>query len=159
VSLPQDLPDGVLDIVVKVKDDIDLTTETAPITITKGAPCVSADSCANGQRCDQGRCLWDPPVGEVGDECTYQQFCKNELCSAVDGGGEARCTQACVQGIADSCPPDFTCVESSDLNGGLCWPSSEVDQGGCCSANSELPASGMLFGLGVLGLMFRRRRR
>lgn len=158
VQLPEELPDGVLDLVIKVRDDIDLVTETQQITVTKGAPCVSAETCAAGQRCETGRCFWDPAVGEVGDPCEFQQFCKNELCVAVDD--DQRCTQQCVQGIEDSCPPEFTCLETGDIGGGVCWPSSAVEKTNCgCSTNGELPVSGTLFGLGVLGLMFRRRRR
>lgn len=159
IALPPDLPDGVLDIVMKVKDDIDLTTETPQITVTKGAPCTSADTCATGQLCEQGRCYWEPPVGEVGDECTYKQFCKNELCVAIDSG-EQRCSQDCVQGIADSCPEGFTCLENGNFGGGVCWPGSPSEGGNCgCSSSGELPVSGTLFGLGVLGLIVRRRRR
>jgi uncharacterized protein (TIGR03382 family) len=67
---------------------------------------------------------------------------------------------SCVQGIADSCPMGFTCLENGDIGGGVCWPSDDLEKGGCgCSSNGELPMSGVLFGLGVLGLMFRRRRR
>lgn len=156
VPIPPELPDGVLDVVVKVKDDIELTTETPQITLTKGAPCATADTCAAGQRCEEGRCFWDPPVGETGDECTYKQFCKTELCAKVSDG-EERCTQLCVQGIADSCPENFTCLENGDPGSGICWPASDLDTGCGCSSQGELPPTA-LFGLGVLGLLFRRRR-
>ncbi|MBA2538999.1 MAG: hypothetical protein H0V17_05140 [Deltaproteobacteria bacterium] len=157
VQLPADVPDGVIDIVVKAKDDIELTTETPVITVTKGSPCASADTCAAGQRCEAGKCFWDAPVGEVGDVCTFEQFCKTGVCTAVDSG-EQRCSVGCVQGIADSCPMGFTCLETADVGGGLCWPSDDIDTGCGCSSGGELPVTS-LFGLGLVALLFRRRRR
>lgn len=157
LQLPTELPDGVLDIVVKAKDDIDLATDAPAITVTKGAPCATADTCAAGQRCEAGKCFWDPPAGEIGDECTYQQFCKAGLCAGVEGG-ESRCSQNCVQGIADSCPDGFTCLENGDPGSGLCWPSSELETGCGCASNGELPVTSAIFGLGLMALLRRRRR-
>ena len=90
-------------------------------------------------------------------QTAYKQFCKNELCVAVSGG-EQRCSMQCVQGIADSCPPEFTCLENGDFGGGVCWPTSDLDTGCGCSSHGELPPTA-LFGLGVLALLFRRRSR
>jgi len=152
--LPADVPDGVIDIIVRAKDDIDITTETAPITVTKGAPCASAESCALGQRCDAGRCFWDPPVGVLGDECEFQQFCMTELCASASTG-ESRCTQDCVLGVADSCPDGFDCLASS--SGGVCWPAG-AEETGCCSSSNEAAAQSGLLAF-ALAIMIRRRRR
>ena len=120
--LPPDVPDGVIDIVVRAQDDLEVATDSAPITVTKGTPCATADTCAEGQLCEAGRCFWAPPVGELGEECTFTQFCKGELCQSLDSG-ESRCTQNCVLGIEDSCPPNFQCLANGD-NTGVCWPAS-----------------------------------
>ena len=156
VKLPPDVPDGVIDVVLRAKDDIGESTDTPPITVTKGAPCATADTCAAGQRCDAGKCFWDPPVGVLGDECTYQQFCINEQCQAIDTG-EQRCTQNCVLGIADSCPVDFECL-ATGATGGVCWPSDALDKGTCgCGSSGSPQALVLLLGLGAI--LVRRRRR
>jgi MYXO-CTERM domain-containing protein len=156
--LPPDVPDGVIDIVVRAKDDIDMATETPVITVTKGAPCTSADTCAEGQLCEAGKCFWAEPVGELGDECTFKQFCINELCQAIDSG-ESRCVQPCVLGVADTCPAGYECL-ASNVNSGVCWPSSDLE-GNClgCSNTRGGSIQGVLFALGLGYLVFRRRRR
>ena len=160
VALPQDVPDGIIDIVIKAKDDIDGTTATPAITVTKGAPCTSATTCANGQRCDAGRCLWDAPVGELGDTCTFAQYCVSGLCQGTSD--EQRCTTPCVPGTSDSCqdPDVFECLEQSPGHG-VCWPK-DADSGGCCRASADNGAAPFLFGMvGLVGgvLVLRRRRR
>ncbi len=156
VRFPDDVPDGVIDVVLRAKDDIGAATETPPITVTKGAPCATADTCAAGQRCEAGKCFWDAPVGQLGDECTYKQFCVNEQCQAISSG-EQRCTQNCVLGIADGCPTGFECLETS-ATGGVCWPSDAIDKPECgCGASGSPQAALLVLGLGVL--LVRRRRR
>jgi len=63
----------VIDIVVKAFDDIEIEGDSAMVTVTKGAPCASAATCLDGQKCDAGKCYWDPPAGETGDACTYKR--------------------------------------------------------------------------------------
>ncbi len=158
LALPQDVPDGVIDIVVKAKDDIGGTTAAPMVTVTKGAPCVSETSCANGQRCDAGRCLWDPAVGEIGEKCTFSQFCLSGICQGT--AEDTICTTACIPGVADSCenPDVFECLEQSPGRG-VCWPK-ESDSGnclGCASAGDG--AAPFVFGLFGVALVLRRRRR
>ncbi len=153
IPIPPEVPDGVIDVIVRAKDDIEVSTDAPQFTITKGAPCVSADTCAAGQRCEAGRCFWDPPVGQLGDECTFQQYCVSGQCQGI-AGGEQRCTQTCVIGIADSCPDGFECLGD---NGGVCWPSDAIASG-CCSTSGDLGAQTGLLALG-LGLLLGRRRR
>jgi hypothetical protein len=160
VAIPAEVPDGVLDLVIKAKDDIDVTTTAPTVTVTKGAPCVSADSCAAGQSCEQGRCFWEPATGELGDACTYPQFCLSAICTGT--ADETRCTQACIPGVGDSCPADFSCIESGP-NKGVCWPAT-VDDGGICSTASSSGNAGTQLGLIGIALAFglsktRRRRR
>ncbi|HEU0029819.1 MAG TPA: Ig-like domain-containing protein [Kofleriaceae bacterium] len=152
--IPNDVPDGVIDIVVKAKDDIEATTATETLTVTKGAPCADASTCLAGQRCDAGRCLWDPPVGELGDPCDYPQFCKNGVCTGT--ATETRCTQECIPNSVGTCPDGFTCLNTSATEG-LCWPSDQIEDPGCCSTGNAAAAQTGLLALG-LALVLRRRR-
>ncbi|MBA3457998.1 MAG: hypothetical protein H0T42_33255 [Deltaproteobacteria bacterium] len=157
MPIPPEVPDGVLDLVVKAKDDIDVTTIAPTVTVTKGAPCTSADTCAAGQQCDQGRCFWAPPVGELGDECTFPQYCLSEICTGT--ANKSICTQACIPGVGDSCPTEFSCVASGP-NAGVCWPAEAKDDGICsASGSSSSTQLGLICIALVFGLTTTRRRR
>jgi uncharacterized protein (TIGR03382 family) len=150
IAAPQDLPDGIVDISVEAADDIGIATRTPSVTITRGDPCVDATTCARGQRCDAGRCLWDPPAGDFGDECRYPQFCKSGVCLAADGN--AWCSDTCSPDVADSCPDGWEC--RGDYPHDLCYP---VHGGGCCSSGGG--TSSLVFGLALLWWLGPRRRR
>jgi len=152
LALPADVPDGLIDIVVTAKDDLGIATATAPITVTKGAPCTTADTCANGQRCDAGHCLWDPPAGEVGDDCTFDQFCKTGLCASANTG-QMKCSQSCIINVGDSCPMGFDCL-GEGVNTGVCWP--HQAGGGCCDSSGGSGAA--LLALGLAFVIGKRRR-
>jgi len=160
LPIPAEVPDGVLDLVVKAKDDIDVTTTAPTVTVTKGVPCASADSCAAGQQCEQGRCFWEPAVGEIGDTCTFSQYCKSGICAGT--ADEQICTQDCIVGVTDSCPADYTCLETSP-NKGACWFSEETCDGGCCGCTiveASEPAWLQVFAIGLIALIvFAPRRR
>jgi hypothetical protein len=160
LTAPPTVPDGVIDIVVKAYDDIDTETDSAPVTVTKGAPCASADTCLKGQKCDAGKCFWDPPSGTLGDQCTYNEFCTSGLCQDSDIG--QYCSQSCINNVADSCPTGFQCIATTDAQG-VCLPNDAGGGGGgCCSVGPESSrAVWAHLGLGLFGLMFvlRRRRR
>ncbi len=158
-TVPGDLPNSTYDIVIKSYDDLGVVGVSPMITVNKGGPCGSADTCATGQKCENGRCFWDQPVGEIGADCTYAQFCKSNLCQgSVD---QKICTQECVPGSADSCPLDsgLECVESSPGKG-VCF--FKDDAGGCCSVGDDSTAwipgafGALVFGMFVV---FRPRRR
>lgn len=155
ILFPSAVPDGVIDIEVRAYDDLEANTTSATIRVTKGAPCTSASTCAKGQQCDgEGRCYWEPPTGQLGDSCDYNQFCESNMCIETTDG--ALCSQDCVVGAADSCPMDYECVANGAS--GACIPTS--GGGGCCSVGG---AGGLwghaLVSLGALGLVLRRRRR
>lgn len=146
------LPGGVVDVQVRAYDDLGRFTDSAVVTALKGSPCQTADTCAAGQRCEAGKCFWDPPVGEFGEPCTFSQYCVSGLCQ---GTADLQiCTQTCVVGSTDSCPTGLDCVAAGPGQG-ICFPPAEG--GGCCSADDRgMPVVG--FGLVVVGLALRRRR-
>jgi MYXO-CTERM domain-containing protein len=149
--LPADVPDGVIDIEIVAIDDLGITG-SQKVTVTKGAPCVSADTCAEGQKCEAGRCFWDPPAGETGDSCEYDQFCTSGRCGTI--GGDSFCTQTCNASL-NNCPDGFDCLANGGEN--ICWP---PDSGGCCSSSRGEPPWLAFLGAGVVfGLVMRRRRR
>jgi hypothetical protein len=153
-KFPSGVPNGVIDIQIKAYDDLAVSTLSAPVTVTKGAPCTSADACAKGQKCEAGKCFWDPPTGKLGDACDYQQFCETNQCTMTDQGGF--CSQECIVGGTGACPDGFECVQAGSA--GACLPAD--DGGGCCSvggADAMWVHGGL--SLGVLALVMRRRRR
>jgi MYXO-CTERM domain-containing protein len=164
IVIPAGVPDSILDIQIKAFDDINVEGDSAVVTVTKGAAggCQSASTCAKGQKCDAGKCYWDPPTGQLGDTCGYNQFCQSDLCQGT--ADKQICTQTCLVGVTDPCPTGFDCVPTSGGNG-ICFP---PDAGGCCSVGHEPnamdptnPATWIHGGLAafVLGLVMRRRRR
>ncbi len=163
LSLPTGIPDGVMDLDVRACNDLDACS-TQRVTVTRGAPCATADTCALGQRCDAGRCLWDPPTGAVGDDCTFPQACVSNVCADVGGGG-LTCTENCFGGPNDSCPDGYACNGATGQAGVCALP---ADPGGCCSVGasgsgtgaSSTTALALNLGLGALvGLVAIRRRR
>jgi MYXO-CTERM domain-containing protein len=148
---PASLFDGVLDIEVRVYDDLG-TLGTAALTVQKGAACVNADACPAGYTCDAGRCLAPPGDVAIGEPCANQGQCTTKEC--VSRGGEAVCTQPCWQG-AGGCPGGMACVQADDERFACFVP----DEGGCCSASSDPRAPLVLVGLVGLGVLGRRRRR
>jgi MYXO-CTERM domain-containing protein len=155
IVVPPDLPNSIVEVKMIAYDDLGASTESAVVTVTKGAPCANESTCATGQKCEAGKCFWDPPVGEVGDDCSYKQFCKSGICSGTSD--QQICTQSCIPGVADSCPSGLDCVMSGP-NDGLCFFASS---GGCCSVDRSHRAWWVQLALAaiVLGYVGRRRRR
>ncbi|MBX3155550.1 MAG: hypothetical protein KF773_06105 [Deltaproteobacteria bacterium] len=152
-TLPANVPDGVIDIEVRALDDLDVAG-SSKITVTKGAPCATADSCLEGQLCEGGKCFWTEPTGAVGDDCTYPQFCVSGQCLA-HGDGEF-CTQSCSVGSPATCPAGFACVPfaGGGATEGRCF---EPIESGCCSSSRSTPWPAFLLGALVLGMLARRR--
>lgn len=137
-ATPASLPDGVIDVEIRAYNDLQLEGAVA-ITVQKGEPCASASSCLEGQFCEDGRCAWPPPTGELGDTCAIDADCISRRC-ATDGEANL-CTSYCRLGADDACPAGFTCLDAGD--DGLCWPSDRVG-GGCCSAGGGGASSAAL---------------
>ena len=157
IQVPANLPNGVVDVKVRAYDDLGKFTDSAVVTVTKGAPCTSADTCAKGQKCEAGRCFWDPPSGQLGDECSYAQFCVSGICRGT--AEQQICTQDCIPEIADACPEGFSCVPTEPGKGICFFP----EDGGCCSTSrARTPWAPIAFAVLTLGLLvrpWRRRRR
>jgi len=132
INVPRDVPDGITDISVRACDDLGVCTESPAVTVTKGAPCETADTCAAHQKCEAGRCFWDPPAGEVGDSCEYAQFCKSNQCVETTAG--KYCSEGCTpQEDPGTCPGDLVCAQTKP-GVGLCVPSGDA---GCCSSTTS----------------------
>ena len=156
IRVPADLPDSVVDVKAIAYDDLGASTESGLATVTKGTPCATAATCVKGQKCEAGKCFWDPANGEIGDDCSYAQFCKSGLCSGTKD--QQICTQPCIPGDASSCPADFACLMSSP-SAGVCFFASTG--GGCCSVGEGDALWWGHLGLGAaaFGFVVRRRRR
>jgi hypothetical protein len=155
LPIPADVPNSIIDIVVKISDDLDISTTLPTVTVTKGAACATAATCAAGQKCEAGKCFWDPPVGVLGDSCEYAQYCESGLCLETSDG--KLCSQDCIVGASDGCPMDYECLPSG--SSGACVPAG--DGGGCCSVGGSSTQVWFHFGISglILGFVVRRRRR
>jgi len=155
IAVPSTLPSSIVDVKAIAYDDLGTPAATASVTVTRSAPCTTATTCAMYQKCDAGRCLWDPPVGELGATCAYPQFCKSGLCEGP--ADQQICTQQCIPGYV-GCPDGYDCVLDGPDTGVCLFTSA-----GCCSVVGGggggavwLPVG---LGLAVLGLVARPRRR
>jgi MYXO-CTERM domain-containing protein len=162
ISLDSGLPDGDYDAFVRVYDDLGTSSDTPTIHLHKGSPCTSADTCADGQKCEDGKCFWDSPTGQLGDACEVDQQCEGP--NTYDGqcqsdGSQSLCTRDCSGGALDDCDEGFSCLITNDTEQtGVCWPDSE---GGCCSVGHEdsRAVMGMLGLAFAVGAVLSRRRR
>jgi MYXO-CTERM domain-containing protein len=154
LTAPANVPDGIIDVVVKAYDDLGVEGDSAPVTVVKGAPCTSATTCLTGQKCSNGRCAWDPPVGQIGDSCPYPQYCVSGVCSPTT---DPFCTENCTVGMAKACPSGYSCEQISGTHG-FCNPSSDS---GCCSTGGagRAPWKHVVLAALVLAAATRRRQR
>ena len=156
LTVPTNLPKSIVDIFVRAYDDLGATTDSSTLTLTNGEACTTAATCAAHQKCEAGRCFWDPPVGETGDDCTYPQFCKSNVCTETSGG--KYCSEPCTpEEKPATCPDALECVQSAP-GVGVCVPG--ASGGGCCSAGAPgaFPWPPVGFALLVMCWILRRRR-
>jgi MYXO-CTERM domain-containing protein len=156
------VPAGVIDVEVRVYNDL-MAMSSETVTVTKGSPCSSADSCADGQTCEEGRCAWAQPTGQLGDACEFDQQCEGP--NVYDGrcesdGTQSICTRSCYVGVNDNCPAEegYYCLGENDGDQGVCWLREET---GCCSTGADrggVPLAPLALA-GVVGLLAVRRRR
>ncbi len=163
-DIPAGVPESLVDVSVRALEDTGRATESAALALTKGAPCVTADRCLTGQRCDAGHCLWDPPHAVPGEACAFPQACTSGLCTDDAGAtGPGVCRQACRPDDPTTCPADAACASTGPL-AGYCAPA--ITGGGCCDASSGprrsatpgIPGAVVAAALCGLGLRTRRRR-
>jgi hypothetical protein len=172
MNVTADLPDGVYQLEARAYNDLGLpgafdevSFGTATITLNKGAPCTSADQCLDGQRCEDGGCWWDAPVGELGEACEFDQYCIGR--DTYDGrcedtGGGPICTYECVAGVNDSCPEGWHCPGGEGDEGFCAEGEAGGDDPGCCSTGEDTRgsvAARLTLVLGVALLLFGRKRR
>ncbi len=155
-KLPANLPDGYLDLELKAYNDLGVSS-SATLTVLLGEPCTSPDTCLDGQQCNDGRCAWPPPTGELGDPCERDQDCLSDLCP--DNAGDKRCSTTCTPNVADACDVGFDCLATGTPGVGVCWPLNN-EGGGCCSTSGDQRAPWLELGLflGMIGFIVRRRR-
>ncbi|NVB82796.1 MAG: serine protease [Kofleriaceae bacterium] len=115
--------------------------------------CSTDADCSDGRMCFNKRCIAQPfgPAG-LGSECTGNGDCDSSNCAMSDQGNY--CSMTCSPGADDTCPAGLYCLDFG--GGGTCWPESEDT--GCCDASGQ-GAPTMLFGIALVGLVWRRRRR
>lgn len=147
---PVELFDGVLDLEVRVYDDLG-TLATRTITVQKGAPCAGPAACPGGYTCSEGRCLAPAGTTAVGEACGGAAECASKACVARDG--EPTCTQPCWP-AASTCPDGLACLHADDERYACFAP----DAGGCCSAGADPRGALALIALAAAMLGRRRRR-
>lgn len=153
-GLGSSLPDGIMDIEILAYNDLG-SMSSATVTVIKGMPCTSADTCLGGQVCDNGRCMYPEPMGQLGETCERDMDCVSLLCP--DSGSERYCSQQCLLGVQDQCPESFDCLPASN-GGGLCWPV-VVDTEGCCSVSrGHAPSPGKLTLFALVAVVINRRK-
>src|SRR5688572_15751724 len=159
IPLPIDVPDGVIDLEVRMVNDVG-QVGTDSIRVTLGAPCTSPATCAAGQECDaEGRCVYPTPAGQLGEACTRDLDCASTRCLEYDAN--QICTANCMTDFDDQCPDDFTCLADSTGTSGACWPDALLpSSGGCCQTGAGGGGGGpaALLGLGTLAAILARRR-
>lgn len=150
LTIPEAVPNSILDVMVRATDDLGISTDSDVISITRVAPCTDASGCLPDQSCTDGKCAYPAPVGELGAACPYSQYCQSWECVDTDVG--KRCVEDCEVDEPSSCPASFTC---QDIGGGkgLCV---EVSAG-CCSVGGGAPLTSA--GLTMLVMVWLRRRR
>jgi len=133
--------------------DIANTSASVEIQIALGKVCEQARDCEKSTDvCVDGRCVLGGSVtGGLGTTCVNNSDCASGKCGA-DATGDHFCVEDC-DPAADGCPSGFACLSAGEASG-VCWPS---DEGGCNSSGTGAPGF-LVFGIGAMLLVLRRRR-
>jgi hypothetical protein len=134
----------------------DTRTDAERVFILAHVPeleCTTDADCPMSHQCFLRKCIVTPfqPMG-LGSTCTTGTDCDSGMCAA--NGGAMQCSMACTVGSAETCPAGLDCLGASS-GAGACWAS--VDDSGCCDS-SGAGAPTMLLGIGLVGVLWRRRR-
>jgi hypothetical protein len=115
--------------------------------------CLSDQDCPSHRVCFAHNCIATPfgPNG-LGTVCTKAADCDSSVCAESSQDGK-RCSLTCNVTDDSSCPDGFECLRSTS-NVGACWPEAG---GGCCEVGGAGGPGAAMLGLGVLGLVRRRR--
>ncbi len=109
---------------------------------------------APGGECPGG-CADD--CDDLGAPCHAHADCDSGLCAGA--GSDAVCSYSCVVGALGACPVGFSCTPSTD-DQGVCWPASDSEElGGCSALGAGTGGAGLLLlAIAALGVCQRRRR-
>ena len=135
--------------------DTRVDAEEAFITAHVQLTCATdADCTTAGTECFASACIIMPfTANGLGVTCANNSNCDSGACGT--SGDTSYCTQSCTPGADNACPAGLDCLDEGN-GAGTCWPSSSG--GGCCDASGRGAATGLL-GIGLVGLVLRRRRR
>lgn len=155
LTIPTEVPDSVIDMMVRATDDLGVSTDSAIRTVTRVAACTAASDCLADQSCTEGKCAYPAPPGVLGASCPYAQYCQSWDCIDTDQG--KRCASECQVDEPASCPASFSCADTGGGKG-YCV---EVASGGCCSVQGRgQPWSAVILSvMTIAGVMVQRRRR
>jgi hypothetical protein len=135
----------------------DTRTDAEQVFLTGKVPellCQTDADCPAAHQCFMHKCIVTPfdPMG-LGSTCATGADCDSGVCAA--GDGTMKCSASCTVADATTCPDGFDCLGAGGT-AGACWPAGS-EGGGCCDAGGA-GAPTMLFGIGLIGLVWRRRR-
>lgn len=151
LATPANLPDGVLHLEVRTRDDLGSVGVVAR-TVQKGVSCSDASTCLLGQSCNAGACTYPAATGALGAACSADEECASGLCIAAEGA--STCSAPCFPDGA-VCGDGFTCRAGDDEGFACLTPA--PDDGGCCSSSRDPRGSIALFAIVVAALGFRAR--
>jgi hypothetical protein len=130
-----------------------------------GIECQTDDQCEGSNiTCYQTSCVAAPftPRG-AGSACTGNGDCDSKKCASGPGVGSSDlCVLSCTPNDSSTCPDGFDCLAAGS-NEGACWPAADNDTGGggggCDAGEHGAGAAALLVGIGLIGLVLRRKRR
>jgi MYXO-CTERM domain-containing protein len=151
-NTPSTIAGGEHTLTIEALDTADRTLISNAITVHVTERCDGNSSCASDTHCLGGFCLPGKTVaGGLGAACAGADDCITAQCSS--DGVDSVCTGACDGGT--SCPSGYACYQAGASS--VCWPVPPED-GGCATSGTSDPLFAV-FGLGVLVVVTRRRRR